>query len=64
MSGTIKAWAGIDPKTKVLEVIGTRSAEVLADIQKDGFIAVAADGAKAKERWGEVIENIYDITEK
>jgi hypothetical protein len=59
----MKAWCGIDPKTKRCEIIGSYTKDTLNEISKEGYIAVPALKEKARAAWGEIVEDIYLLAE-
>ncbi len=57
-----KAIAGIDPKTKRVEVVATNEPHNWEECRNMGLIVVPTTKENARASWGEVVEDLYALT--
>lgn len=55
------ALAGIDPKTKRCEIVGSNTTDTAEEIRKRGYIQVTLPKTKAREIWGEIVPDVYAL---
>ena len=56
-----KAIAGIDPKTKRCKVVATDEPDNWTECREMGLIVVPTTAEKAREVWGERVDDLYAL---
>lgn len=56
-----QALIGIDPKSRVCEIVGRNSADTLLEIQRTGLIAVPTSTTMARTLFGKAVSDIFTV---
>lgn len=61
---TERALIGINPDTKICEIVGIDNLDTVMEIWRSELILVAVSKSKAKNLWLEVVPDIYALSKQ